>query len=243
MSRVDFKEEYSWDATVCDSYNCVNATVLNGFHHEIQLCKHIPSLKCDTNVPCATVHLPSSAGNSMPSFFTLRYNVSGCDIQGKTLGLLCSVKCPGDLALNTYDTARALRDAGVTVIGGFHLPMEKEYLDLLLRGKQTVVVCPARSIQDMCVPAEWRAPIADGRLLLISPFDSNVRRATKDTARQRNAFIGRRSRVLVAAKSLRPARCSTRSNPPPTFISWPSARGRLSCCARTSRAIECFQLL
>jgi predicted Rossmann fold nucleotide-binding protein DprA/Smf involved in DNA uptake len=105
------------------------------------------------------------------------------------LGLLCSVKCPGDLVLKTYDTARVLRDAGVTVIGGFHSPMEKECLDLLLRGKQAVVICPARSVQDMRVPAEWRASLADGRLLVLSAFETTVRRVTKDTARQRNAFI------------------------------------------------------
>ena len=52
------------------------------------------------------------------------------------LGLLCSIRCPGRVIVQTYDLARALRDAGVSVIGGFHSPMEKECLDFLLRGKQ-----------------------------------------------------------------------------------------------------------
>jgi hypothetical protein len=56
------------------------------------------------------------------------------------LGLLCSIRCPGRVIVQTYDLARALRDAGVPVIGGFHSPMEKECLDFLLRGKQPVVV-------------------------------------------------------------------------------------------------------
>jgi hypothetical protein len=34
--------------------------------------------------------------------------------------------------LKTYDLARDLRDADVPVIGGFHTPMEKECLRLLL---------------------------------------------------------------------------------------------------------------
>jgi hypothetical protein len=58
------------------------------------------------------------------------------------LGLLCSIRCPGRVIVQTYDLARALRDAGVPVIGGFHSPMEKECLDFLLRGKQPVVVYP-----------------------------------------------------------------------------------------------------
>src|ERR687892_99661 len=84
----------------------------------------------------------------------------------KKLALFCSVKCPGNLILRTYDLACALRDAGVTVIGGFHSPMEKECLALLLRGTQPVIVCPARSIEGMRLPGEWRAPLAEGRLLL-----------------------------------------------------------------------------
>ncbi len=155
-------------------------------------------LKGDSHYPHA---LKGSAGLAAPEFIDALGNIA--ILQGKMLGLLCSVKCPGDLVLKTYDTARALRDAGVTVIGGFHSPMEKECLDLLLRGKQAVIVCPARSIQDMRVPTEWRAPIADGRLLLLSPFDSNVRRVTKDTARQRNAFIAAiANEVLVPHASL-----------------------------------------
>jgi hypothetical protein len=101
--------------------------------------------------------LDAYMGGAAPEFIDALGNTA--ILQRKMLRLLCSVKCPGDLVLKTYDTARALRNAGVTVIGGFHSPMEKECLDLLSRGKQAVVVCPARSIQDMRAPAEWRAPI------------------------------------------------------------------------------------
>lgn len=68
------------------------------------------------------------------------------------LGLFCSIRCPGQVILAVYDLARALRDAAIPVIGGFHTPMEKECLDLLLRGTQPVVMCPARSIQGMRLP-------------------------------------------------------------------------------------------
>ena len=84
--------------------------------------------------------------------------------------LFCSQRCPGDLILKTYDLARAMRDAGVPVIGGFQTPMERECLRLLLRGRQPVVVCPARGIDNMRVPRDWRAAIDDGRLLVLSPF-------------------------------------------------------------------------
>lgn len=106
----------------------------------------------------------------------------------RLLGFFCSTQCPGEFILRTYDVARALRDASVPVIGGFHSPMEKECLRLLLRGRQPVIVCPARSIERMRLPAEWKEPVDDGRLLILSPFDGKFRRATAELAERRNRF-------------------------------------------------------
>jgi len=103
--------------------------------------------------------------------------------------LFCSIKCPGNLILKTYDLACELRDKGVTVIGGFHSPMERECLTLLLRGTQPVIVCPARSIEGMRIPGEWRKPLSDGRLLVLSPFDEKHRRPTAALAADRNDFV------------------------------------------------------
>ena len=120
-------------------------------------------------------------------------------LNANLLALFCSVRCPGDLILRTYDVARALRDAGVPVIGGFHSPMEKECLRLLLRGRQPVVVCPARGLENMRIPSEWRPPLAEGRLLLLSPFSSSQRRPTADLAALRNDFVAALAhRVFIA---------------------------------------------
>ena len=103
--------------------------------------------------------------------------------------LFCSARCPGDLILLTYDLARYLRDAGVPVIGGFQTPMEKECLRLLLRGTQPVVICPARSIENMRIPADWRPALEEGRLLVLSPFPPHQRRPTAKAAEQRNDLV------------------------------------------------------
>lgn len=110
-------------------------------------------------------------------------------LANQLLALFCSVRCPGDLILKTYDLARSLRDQGSAVVGGFHSPMEKECLRLLLRGTQPVVVCPARSLQGMRIPRDWREPLADGRLLLLSPFTEKHRRVTGALAAERNEFV------------------------------------------------------
>ncbi len=62
------------------------------------------------------------------------------------IGFFCSVYCPGDAILKTYDLARMLRETDVTIVGDFQAPMEKECLDLLLRGSVPMVVCPARGL-------------------------------------------------------------------------------------------------
>lgn len=98
--------------------------------------------------------------NRAPAVVTARGNLA--ILANQMLALFCSVRCPGDLILKTYDLARSLRDAGVTVIGGFHSPMEKECLTLLLRGKQPVAVCLARALDSIRLPGAWRTPLVDG---------------------------------------------------------------------------------
>ena len=113
--------------------------------------------------------------------------------------LFCSNRCPGDLILKTYDLARAMRDAGVPVIGGFQTPMERECLRLLFRGSQPVVVCPARGIDNMRIPREWRPALDEGRLLVLSPFPATARRPTAELAAQRNNLVAELAqRVFIA---------------------------------------------
>ncbi len=101
----------------------------------------------------------------------------------------CSSKCPGDLIIKTYDLAKKWRDSGVTVIGGFHSPMEQECLTILLRGKQSVIICPARGIENMRLKAEYKTPLAERRLLSLSPFPGKEKRMTADLAMARNRFV------------------------------------------------------
>ena len=120
-------------------------------------------------------------------------------LQGRLIGFFCSVRCPGDAILKTFDLARALRDADVTVVGGFQSPMEREFLDLLLRGSARVVVCPARGIGRMRVPREWKDPLKDGRLMILSFFDDCVRRPTATTSTTRNEYVAELAYSILIA--------------------------------------------
>ena len=110
-------------------------------------------------------------------------------LTGSLLGFFCSVRAPGPAILETYDLARALRGADVTMIGGFQSPMEREFLDVLLWGTASVVVCPARSIGTIRIPKSWRPPLTAGRLLILSFFAATIRRPTAALAAKRNTHV------------------------------------------------------
>ena len=117
----------------------------------------------------------------------------------QVIALFCSMKCPGDLILKTYDLAKALRDAGIPVISGFHTPIEQDCLKILLRGIQPIIHCPARSIQNMRLSSEQKRAIGENRLLLISPFTASYSRAKAELAEKRNEMIGAIAHTLFIA--------------------------------------------
>lgn len=110
-------------------------------------------------------------------------------LKQKKLAFFCSVKCPGHLILKAHDLSESLKQAGVTVIGGFHSSIEGECLTILLRGSQPIIVCPARSLKGMRMRKEFKKPLEEGRLLFLSPFKESQRRNTVETAAERNHFV------------------------------------------------------
>jgi predicted Rossmann fold nucleotide-binding protein DprA/Smf involved in DNA uptake len=103
--------------------------------------------------------------------------------------MFCSGRCPGGAILSAYDQAQRWRDEGRCVIGGFHSPVERECLKILLRGRQPIVICPARSIENMRLPKDWRDGVENGRLLLLSAFAMNIHRPTAVFADRRNQLV------------------------------------------------------
>ncbi len=120
---------------------------------------------------------------------------------GSKLAIFCSVKCPGKLILDTYDLVQHLRDTGVTVIGGFHSPMEQECLRILLRSPHPVIWCLARGLfhRIPAKPVDCRAAVAEGRLTIISPFPDTVRQAKTKTAIVRNRLVADMATAVVVA--------------------------------------------
>ncbi len=109
---------------------------------------------------------------------------------------LCSRHIPADAVLKCYDWAIQMREAGRCVISGFHSPLEQDVLHYLLKGKQPVIMALARGMK-----TKWEQRIQkaldEGRLLIISPFREDVKRASADTAAVRNDLMIRLADEVV----------------------------------------------
>ena len=135
-------------------------------------------------------YLKTDAPETVWSRGNINLLTSDDDLQnGELWAIFCSNRCPGEIILKAHDLAQRFRRLGKSTIGGFHTPVEKECLRVLLRGTQPIIICPARSIENMRLKPEWKQGMSDNRLLILSCFPSKFRRSTVELARQRNMFV------------------------------------------------------
>ena len=144
-------------------------------------------VKLDKNDYACLASLSRYLGEHAPHTVTAIGNLD--ILQNKSLAVFSSAKCPGAIILKTYDLMKKLRESDITVIGGFHSPMERECLNILLKGNQPVIICPARSIEGMRIRAEYKKPLKEGSLLFLSPFPEEEKRISSEKALRRNYFV------------------------------------------------------
>lgn len=149
---------------------------------------------CDTDA-VYPARLRERMGDRAPSALTALGNLNLLALP-KT-ALFCSARCPGNVILAAHDQSARWRDEGRCVIGGFHSPIEKECLRILLRGRQPVILCPARGLGSMRVPPALRQYLTDGRLLVLSKFPASERRVTRQLAIERNELVAALADELV----------------------------------------------
>lgn len=142
--------------------------------------------------------VPLLASHAPPSL-VVREAGSPSLLAGPTVALFCSSHAPAGIYLAVQDMAQRWRAEGLTVIGGFHSPAEQEALAVLLRPPGRAVICPARGIETMRLKPDWRAPFAEGRLALLSPFPAALRRPTRESAWQRNRLVAALAGCVVIA--------------------------------------------
>jgi predicted Rossmann fold nucleotide-binding protein DprA/Smf involved in DNA uptake len=101
---------------------------------------------------------------------------------------LCSREIPASIVLKCYDWAIAQREQGNCIISGFHSKIEKDVLHYLLKGNQSIIVALARGLKKRIEP-ELNSEIEKGRLLIVTPFEKEIKRITIETAMIRNQLM------------------------------------------------------
>ena len=144
----------------------------------------------DTNYP---KRLKDYLKTDTPETIWIRGNINllperNTSLNGDLWALFCSSKCPGEIILKAHDLAQKFKETGTPTIGGYHSPIEKECLRVLLRGAQPILLCPARSIEKMRPQQAWKDALSEERLLILSIFE-NRHQSTVALANQRNAFV------------------------------------------------------
>jgi predicted Rossmann fold nucleotide-binding protein DprA/Smf involved in DNA uptake len=117
------------------------------------------------------------------------------------VALFSSIHCPGELLSKGYDLAQALRRYRITVMSGFHSPLEKEMLRIFLNGTQSILIGQARNISNLRIPAILKPPLLNGRLVFFSPFLSPEMRASSKTAMERNRLIAALAELIFIVSS------------------------------------------
>ena len=120
-------------------------------------------------------------------------------LAGQPIAFFCSQSCPGDVILKAQDWANARGPDDAPVISGFHTPVERDVLRILLRGGAPVIQVLARAPDGARLPAALRSAEKAGRALIISPFAATVRQTTARTAEQRNRYILTRAASVLFA--------------------------------------------
>ena len=108
---------------------------------------HHPLQVIDCLSPFYPIFLDKRLGKDAPAHF---WAIGCLDlISTPKTALFCSKRCPANTVIATMDLAQKWRDQGRCIISGFHSPIEKECLRILLRGTQPIIICPARSLERM----------------------------------------------------------------------------------------------
>ena len=99
---------------------------------------------------------------------------------------LASSTIPLEMVLKCYDWASGKHEEGECVISGFSSKLERDVLHFLIKAKCPVILVLARRMYSN-IPEELKEPIEQGRLLIISSFNSP--RQTRVTANIRNKYV------------------------------------------------------
>ncbi|MGH8190837.1 MAG: DNA-processing protein DprA [Rhodanobacteraceae bacterium] len=119
-------------------------------------------------------------------------------LDGELTAFFASRQCPGQAIRAALKWALHQAQAGCAVVGGFHSPLERSVLELLLEARSPVVAVLARSVESARLPVAWQAAIGRGHLVVVSGT-SDRRRLDHDRSSSRNELVATLASEIVVA--------------------------------------------
>jgi predicted Rossmann fold nucleotide-binding protein DprA/Smf involved in DNA uptake len=110
-------------------------------------------------------------------------------LQKNKIGFLASRKISTLSVLPTYDWAvEVSKQNDVAVVSGFHSPMERDVLKILLQGECGIIIVLARGMYRK-LPKQYEKAMEQNRLLIISNEKESVTRVSELSAHNRNKYV------------------------------------------------------
>ena len=106
--------------------------------------------------------------------------------------------CPATAARAGLTWALEQVHAGAAVIGGFHSPLERSVLHLLLEARNPAVAVLARDVESARLAAPWQAAIQNGHLAVVSQVIGR-HRLDRGRSNDRNELVAALAFDIVVA--------------------------------------------
>lgn len=119
-------------------------------------------------------------------------------LEGPLTAFFASRRCPGSAIRAGLDWVLKRAREQAPVISGFHSPLERSALELLLEARSPAIAVLARSVSGARLVPRWEEAIAQGHLVVVSAaMDS--RQISSDRALARNELVAQLASVIVVA--------------------------------------------
>ena len=109
-----------------------------------------------------------------------------------------SRRCSGRAIRAAMDWAEEQGRCKIPLIGGFHSPLEKSVLEVVLAADSPVVIVVARDVEHARFPLSWRRAMQSGTVAVIGMNDAG-KRLTREKAALRNDWAAKRAVHIVVA--------------------------------------------
>ncbi len=132
---------------------------------------------------------------------TLWYLGNTSLVKQPLVGIVSARAGESNLILSTAELLRQLVRLEMSFIGGWHSPLEKEVLKILLPESPRTIICLAKSINRFGFFQELKTLLNQDRLLLLTHCSPHAKRISRDASVRRNHLVAGLANVMLVLRA------------------------------------------